>query len=123
MTRRQKKLFPGKEREKGEIILYRTDDGRAEIEIRTIDDNVWLTQVVKPPFSKNRVHTNGVERGIGVSKEKPCNSSTRTRINERAFGTGGERAFLPSGLVYFSRRFGPVQLKLLLNFIVQLCLQ
>lgn len=28
----------------GEIILYRTDDGHAEIEFHPIDDNVWLTQ-------------------------------------------------------------------------------
>ncbi|MCC8166420.1 MAG: virulence RhuM family protein [Planctomycetes bacterium] len=28
----------------GEIILYRTDDGRTEIELHTMDDNVWLTQ-------------------------------------------------------------------------------
>lgn len=28
----------------GEIILYRTDDGRAEIELHAASDNVWLTQ-------------------------------------------------------------------------------
>lgn len=28
----------------GEIILYRTDDGHAEIELHPIGDNVWLTQ-------------------------------------------------------------------------------
>jgi hypothetical protein len=28
----------------GEIILYRTDDGRAEIELHPIGDNVWLAQ-------------------------------------------------------------------------------
>lgn len=28
----------------GEVILYRTDDGRAEIALRVVADNVWLTQ-------------------------------------------------------------------------------
>lgn len=28
----------------GEIILYRTDDGRAEVQLRAHDGTVWLTQ-------------------------------------------------------------------------------
>jgi len=28
----------------GEIILYNTEDGRAEIQLRAVDDTVWLTQ-------------------------------------------------------------------------------
>ncbi len=39
-----KRLFPAPEEDKGEIILYRTDDGRSEIEFRAIGDSVWLTQ-------------------------------------------------------------------------------
>ena len=29
----------------GELILYRTDDGRDEIQLRLADGSVWLTQV------------------------------------------------------------------------------
>lgn len=28
----------------GEILVYRSDDGRPAIEVRLVDDTVWLTQ-------------------------------------------------------------------------------
>ena len=28
----------------GEILIYRTEDGRARIEVRFVDETVWLTQ-------------------------------------------------------------------------------
>lgn len=30
---------------KGELILYRTEDGRADIQLHPADDAVWLTQL------------------------------------------------------------------------------
>ena len=30
--------------EKGNFIMYTTDDGQVEIEVRLEDENVWLTQ-------------------------------------------------------------------------------
>lgn len=32
------------ERGEGELVLYRTDDGREEIQLRLVDGSVWLTQ-------------------------------------------------------------------------------
>lgn len=32
------------EHSQGEVILYRTDDGRTEVQLRAFGDNVWLTQ-------------------------------------------------------------------------------
>jgi hypothetical protein len=29
---------------RGELILYRTEDGRAAIRLRVVDGTVWLTQ-------------------------------------------------------------------------------
>jgi hypothetical protein len=36
---------------KGELILYRTEDGRAAIRLRAVDGTVWLTQAeIAAPF-------------------------------------------------------------------------
>ena len=32
------------EKNNGEIIIYRTEDGRTQLEVRLEDENVWLSQ-------------------------------------------------------------------------------
>jgi hypothetical protein len=34
--------------EYGEILIYQTDDGQTNIEVKIGDDTVWLTQITSP---------------------------------------------------------------------------
>lgn len=38
------KLKPVSPKDKGEIVIYRADDGNAKIDVRFVDETVWLTQ-------------------------------------------------------------------------------
>jgi Virulence protein len=55
-----------------EIILYRTDDGRVEIELHTIDDDVWLTQnEIAQLFDTTRANITTHIKNIYVDGELP----------------------------------------------------
>ena len=38
------KLKPVSPEDQGEIVIYRADDGNAKIDVRFVDETVWLTQ-------------------------------------------------------------------------------
>lgn len=38
-----KPLIPNDDQ--GDVIIYQTDDGKAKIDVRFVDDSVWLTQL------------------------------------------------------------------------------
>lgn len=41
---------------RGELILYRTEDGRADVQLRAMDGTVWLTQVEMAGLFKASKH-------------------------------------------------------------------
>ncbi len=56
----------------GEIILYRTDDGRIEIELHAMDDNVWLSQnEIAILFETTRANVSIHIKNIYVEGELP----------------------------------------------------
>ena len=38
----------------GEFLLYETENGRARVECRFVQDSLWLTQALMPSYSKSR---------------------------------------------------------------------
>ena len=47
---------------RGELILYRTEDGREAIRLRVVDGTVWLTQAERRPVVKESLTTDAGER-------------------------------------------------------------
>ncbi len=41
-----KKKEPGESEQRGEIVLYKTEDGRTRLECRFADESIWLTQAL-----------------------------------------------------------------------------
>ena len=73
----------------GEIILYRTDDGRAEIQLRTHDGTVWLTQnEIAQLFDTTRQNVTAHIKNIYVDGEL---SPAKTRKKYLPVATGGVR--------------------------------
>lgn len=71
----------------GEIILYRTDDGRTEIELHAIGDNVWLTQnQIATLFDSTRQNINLHIKNIYSDGELDGNSVVKEYLTTAADG-------------------------------------
>lgn len=71
----------------GEIILYRSDDGRAKIELRAFDGNVWLTQgQIAELFDASKQSISRHIRNIYAEGELPADSVVNKSLTTAADG-------------------------------------
>ena len=71
--------------QKGELILYRTDDGQVEIQLRAVKGTVWLIQEeIAQLFSKGRFniaeHIHNILKAGELDKNSVCRNFRRTAI-------------------------------------------
>lgn len=99
----------------GEVILYRTNDGRTEIELHLIDDTVWLTQseiaelfdTTKQNVSLHikNIYSDGEQDGVSVVKEYLTTAADGKRYTTKAYALNmilaiGYRVRSPRGVQF-----------------------
>jgi len=76
----------------GEIILYRTEDGRAELQLRAEDGTVWLTQLeIAELFATTKqnvsLHIKNVLEGGELSEASVVKDSLTTAADGKRYTT------------------------------------
>lgn len=72
----------------GEVIIYQTEDGRTELDVRLTDDTVWLTQSqIAELFCVDRTsilrHISNIYRSGELIKEQTCVKIAQVQIEGR----------------------------------------
>ncbi|MCI1778534.1 MAG: virulence RhuM family protein [Bacteroidales bacterium] len=78
-----------KEEQKGEILIYQTEDGQTKIDVRLEDENVWLSQGQMAELYQSS-RTNVVEHIKHIYEEKELNENSTCR-KFRQVRTEGDR--------------------------------
>lgn len=100
--------------EYGEILIYQTDDGQTNIEVKIEDDTVWLTQQqMSELFQTSR--TNVVEHSFMMKLAYPNAQSSISVLYKSRF-TVGPVASVPSAFVHKL----PPTLKILLLYFTEM---
>ena len=76
--------------EKGELILYQSDDGQAAVDVRLKDETVWLSQAqMQELFSRERSvitkHINNVFKEGEVDKNQVCAKFAHTAADGKTY--------------------------------------
>lgn len=77
--------------EENKIIIYQTEDGQTQIDVRLENDTVWLTQAqMAELFQKDRTvitrHINNVFKEGELEKEQVCAKFAHTTRQGALFG-------------------------------------
>ena len=76
---------------KGELILYRTEDGRTTIQLRAVDGTVWLTQAdIAALFATTKQNVSLHLKNIFFDTELDPTAGVKESLTTAADGISGE---------------------------------